>query len=240
MEGLVAGLVGILIGASFTWGLNQVTAYLKDRDERRKPIGRALADLLELRLQAVALRRFMQLCAAELRLPRDAEAVMERTAFAVLGPGPGSLLGDTEDLTKRYNAAIDLVAEADPVLAFRMRSKDKVPWFLSMVRNMAQLDPITAHAMPDLSEEIASELEDTLDEFILELARLHSWRAARQVRRRLKEPVEIPPELRGALHRYFAALMQAATPQATTVPRLSDDEPTAPAASEAQRNEEVD
>lgn len=222
MEGAIAGIVGVLVGVAVTWGLNQMSALLRDRQERRKPIGRALADLLELRMQAFALRRFLQLCVAEYKLPHD--ALTEDSALAAL-TGPGLLLGDTEELTKRYNAAVDLVAEVDPVLAFRMRSKDRLPWFLAQMQAMLPRDVLTAHGLPNLPEEIGSELEDQFDEFVLELARLHSWRAARQVKRRLQLPVEIPPELREMLDRFFAAARSVHTDSAQLSTVFPPEEP---------------
>lgn len=204
-------ILSAVAGGLVTWLLNQLSGIITNRLERRKPLGRALADLLELRHQSFALRRAIRFLFSSSRLPPQLSGqqelirkLVERETMQLR-----ALLADGAKLAERYNSAVDLVAEVDPMLAFQLRAKDKLPQLLEFLSGLAPGEVLAMHGLPNLPEEIRAILEDDFDEFIMYLARLHGWQTSREVRRHLARGVVLPPELDELFSRYSGSLDRA-------------------------------
>ena|ERR1035437_1642688 len=176
-----------LAGVAVGWGLNQCGQWLVFRRDERKPIGRALTDLLEVRHRLLAIPKAVELMAEKLKLPSDAYAPIKVVLAALFPPDEG--------LAKRYEESVSLVAGMNPILAFRLRSQDVVGPFLQRLRTMAMHDSPQAVTMFSKMEDyLIQQLSPHLEALIRELAWEHGWWTWWKTRERLKRPLEIPEQ----------------------------------------------
>jgi hypothetical protein len=182
------GLAGVALG----WGLNQCGQWLVFRRDERKALGRALADLLEVRHRLLALPKALEAMTSKLGMPTDAKAPLT----VILG----ALFPRDEGLTKRYEESVNLVAGTNPVLAYRLRSQDMVGPYLHQLRALAAQDGLQSMALfATIDEHLLRHLTPHLERLIRELAKRHGWRTRWETNKRLQEPFEVPEELWQAL-----------------------------------------
>ena len=170
---------------------NELGHYFADRRERKRSIGRALSDLLEIRVRFIG----AEMVIAELGkiFPLSAlDQAQARTAFH-------NLVGGWPQLAQRYNESVTLVASLSPVLAYRLRSKEvgqQIFQIVDMAAASAQQEAAQAHAIwqtqlsPLLSKEVAGTLTDTCRRVAWKHGVLTWW----DVRGILKRSTELPPE----------------------------------------------
>jgi hypothetical protein len=91
-----------LVGVGVGWGLNQLGQMFVQRRDERKDVGRALANLLEIRHRLRVVPKAVQAMTTGLRLPSNAQVPLK----VVLG----ALFPADEGLTKRYQDSVSLVA----------------------------------------------------------------------------------------------------------------------------------
>jgi hypothetical protein len=176
-----------LAGVAVGWGLNQCGQWFVFRRDERKPIGRALTDLLEVRHRLLAIPRAVELMAAKLKLPADAHAPLKMAL--------GALFPSNEGLAKRYEESVSLVSGMNPILGFRLRSQDVVGPLLQRLRTMALQDsPQTVTMFSRMEDHLVRQLSPHLELLIRELAREHGWWTWWKIKKRLKQPLEIPEE----------------------------------------------
>lgn len=176
--------IGILI---IGWLLNELGQKLRSRSTDRRAIARALADLLEIRHQTFGLKAAFDEFGKRFNLPSNFQLIILNYF--------NNLLPSAEDLRKRYNETIDAVASADPILGFRLRSKEILNPLLQTLRSIASGDPNTSHLWPLLESQLMQLVKSPLNEMILEVSRLHGWRTWLRVRRMLKRPFIEPKEI---------------------------------------------
>lgn len=188
------GLGGVALG----WGLNQCGQWLVFRRDERRAIGRALADLLEVRHRLLAIPEALGAMTSKLGMPSDV-----RTPLKVIF---GALFPPDEGLTKRYEESVNLVAGTNPILAYRLRSQDMVGPYLQHLRALAAQDgPQSMALFAAMEDHLLRHLTPHLERLIRELAKRHGWRTQWETNRRLKEPFEVPEE--------FWQAIKAAIPQ---------------------------
>jgi hypothetical protein len=176
-----------LAGVAVGWGLNQCGQWLVFRRDERKPIGRALTDLLEVRHRLLAIPKVVELMAAKLTLPANAHAPLQTVLGALFPPN--------EALAKRYEESVSLGSGMNPILGFRLRSQDVVGPLLQKLRTMAMQDsPQTVAMFAQLENHLVRQLSPHLERLIRELAWEHGWWTWWKTRKRLKAPLEIPEE----------------------------------------------
>ena len=176
-----------LAGVAVGWGLNECSQWFIFRRDERKPIGRALTDLLEVRHRLLAIPKAVELMAAKLNLPADAHAPLKLVLGALFPPDEG--------LAKRYEESVSLVSGMNPLLAFRLRSQDVVGPLLQRLRTMALQDsPQTVTMFSKMEDYLVRQLSPHLDLLIRELAWEHGWWTWLKTKERLRRPLEIPEE----------------------------------------------
>jgi hypothetical protein len=181
-----------LAGVAVGWGLNQCGQWFVFRRDERKAIGRALADLLEVRHRLLAIPKVVEAMSAKLGMPADAQTPL-KVVF-------GALFPSDEGLAKRYEESVSLVAATNPVLGFRLRSQDVVGPFLHQLRALALRDgPQSVALLGTMENHMLSHLAPHLERLIRELAKRHGWRTWWETNRRLKQPFDAPEEFWEAL-----------------------------------------
>ena len=176
------------------WSLNEFGQYLRVRREDRKALARALAELMEVHHQTSKFSEVITLFKERLgslppTFPHIFYLMMER------------LIGSSEDTKKRYDEAISLVASADPVLGFRLRSSDSYPKAISKLRMLALRDAQTSLAFQDLEPLVDRQTREKLKDLILEVAKKHGYGTWFRVKRMLNKRREVPPELESLLQK---------------------------------------
>ncbi len=106
-----------LIAALFGWILSSLSQHLLVRRQRREAIKRALSDLLEIRHQLIASDAVFAKLREMIPIPPEAEAQFAPWIEQFVLP-------NADALSKRFDESVSLIASIDPILGFRLRSKD--------------------------------------------------------------------------------------------------------------------
>ncbi len=180
--------IGTVLGTIIGWTLNQWTQVITLRRDRRKALGRTLSDLLEIRHLVLAVPTAIKAFAAVVSIPPEAELYM-KTFFS------GWLIPAGDSLAKRYEESVSVMAETNPVLSFRLRSKHLVfPWLDQLRRLTLQHgDKDAAALMAELETSITTEYRSVLEELIEDVASGYGRRARTEVKRLLARPEMVLP-----------------------------------------------
>jgi len=181
-----------LIGVAVGWILNQLGQWFVFRREERKAIGKALADLLDIRHRLLGMAKAVDALSQKFGIPAEAKPMI-RTVFEQFFPA------DT-DLGKRYNDSVGLVSASNPVLGFRLRSQDMVSPMLFQLRAAALSNgPEGGLFIAKLESELMRHMEPHFEQLITLLARQHGWVTWWRVRGVLKKQLTVPEDLLTAL-----------------------------------------
>jgi len=190
MEALqvIAPLIGVVLGSV----ISGIGAHFRARAERKRLIARALSDLLEIRHHVIGIETVLREVRSRVRVSEE-EAHLFREHMNSVAPLDA-------EIHKRYDEAISLLAGADPVLAFTMRSKNKVPQFLDSMKSVSLSLGATLSQVSSVECVIRSVITPALDEAVLELAAQHSFSTKRKVKVLLASTGQVPPELTNLLN----------------------------------------
>lgn len=179
-------LVGVALGGVLTG----ITSYIKDLKERKRVIANALSDLLEVRHRLVVVELTLKTgLAAELTFDQISQL---RTLLTSLLPGDPKL-------DERYESSISLLAGFDPVLAFRMRSRNDIGKTFTAIRDIGSNNGISPAHIESLEQLLQGVAIPNLNQAVLQLARSHSWRTLRRVKEVVEKSESLPPETFGIL-----------------------------------------
>jgi hypothetical protein len=171
-------VVGVITG----WFLNETSNYIKGRNESKKPISRALSEILDIRHSVYGFSKSLYYFKNKFNIPDELWPII-RTIISDKYPV-------TIDISNRYNTAVDLISENEPILAYRLRSKDlitKLSSILNEINNKNDTDFETYKTLleQNLLEQINPELERTA----LILAWKHSIITWIKIKLFLRKPV---------------------------------------------------
>lgn len=190
----------LVIGALLGWILNQLGQWFVSRRERRRAVARVLSDLLEIRHRLLAVPRTLEEISKHVQLPPQAHFVLAAVLGNLLPAGK---------LAERYNESVNLVASDDPILGFRLRSRDVVFFVLDQLRLVAASDPAATAAWPELESRLMEQVIPNLEEVIRHPALRHGWRtyfkARRSIRARPALPLGFVDSIVGAAQRSGSA-----------------------------------
>ncbi|MES2759858.1 MAG: hypothetical protein V4693_21005 [Pseudomonadota bacterium] len=173
-------LLGVVVGGLLTG----VTAYFRHRKERKRVIALALSDLLEVRHRMVAVESVVK---KMLTIPEFSPEQVPQFRSML-----DSIIPNDPGLDARYDTAVSLLAGIDPVLAFRMRSRNTSPKMFGALRTLTaayQIDPAVRSKIEVLLEAAVS---PQLDLAIVELARAHSFSTSREVKKIIAKADSLP------------------------------------------------
>lgn len=194
-----ATLIAVIAG----WFLNEMSSILRARREDRCLIGRALSELMEVRLNTNLIPTVMRFLRKNIPGPLPPEAdVFVRNLLTSLIPNPA-------DLQKRYNDAVSSVAGRFPAIAYELRSKDQLGPILQHLRPIIVSDPSAIKAWLHVEDKLSETTTPLLDDLILRLARLHGRSTLREIRSNLTSPVDIPKEADQLVQEFIADFLRA-------------------------------
>jgi hypothetical protein len=177
-------VIAVVVG----WVLHELSDKIKLNREDKRAAGKVLAELLDLRHSI----RGIPVVLAELRkrtnMPPEAEPAV-RTFFSSM------ISQATAGLSERYNAAIDLLAGPLPLLAYQLRSKDRLHPVLDQLRAIMANDPKAPVLFAAIEDKMRSEVLTRMDALVFELAWMHGWRTWLRVRWNSRKPDEAAKEV---------------------------------------------
>lgn len=182
--GILVGWLGIVIG----WVLQETSHSLADHRERRRAISLALADLWDIEHHFRALNFVLEKLGSFGAIPPQAKAQVWVVLEQLILPDPA-------ELHKRYNQSVTTLASLDPVLGFRLRSKDLVRPLLTFLNSVAAQSPETAVVWFRLQKPLIDQTNNALKDAVLELAQGLGRGTHRRVSKRLEQSADVPKEL---------------------------------------------
>jgi len=199
--------VALVIG----WFLSAINPYISERRERRKVIARALAELMEIRHRLGVVENAMDMVGKVVNIPPEAE-MQVRVAFQ-------TVFTKLQQVGQQYAESVTLVKSIDPVLGFKLQSKDELQPILNNVFALvAQAnDPKAAAVWKSINLVILKEAESDLNELIKKLALKRSIWTRWRVNKMLAQNRPLPKGADAILEILRAeAAKQATAPQEST------------------------
>lgn len=209
-----------LLAALFGWLLSSLSQYFLGIRERRQAISKALSALLEIRHQLLALDLAIAEIGKIVPLPPQAEAHFRLVLEQIVVPNPSQVY-------KRYDECVSLIAAEDPILAFRLRSKDLARPLMQRLDTLMVQDGSAAAFGQKMTKMLLPHMEKDLNKAIRSL----SWRRGPITRWRigriLKAP-RLPAEAADIIDavRKEADKQKAAPPQGTPPAAPAKDDST--------------
>lgn len=180
---LLLPLLGVVLGAV----ISGAGVFWKARTERKRLIAAALAELLEVRHQLVSVDAVFGELRKRVELPSEAIPVLRGFLANFFPADP--------ELRSRYSAAVNTLASVDPLLAYRLRSKDAAPEMLEEIRKFSAVSGMDVNQVEAYAATLHQLIGPHLDEVVIELAAAHSWRTKRRVLRMLEAGSKVPDQL---------------------------------------------
>jgi hypothetical protein len=170
---ILTGLVG--------WLLGEASHRMRELSQDRRAIAKALADLLEIRHQTLGFNAYWSAFTQKFKIPKEAIPVV----LGIIQP----FMPNMDGLQKRYNEAVDSISSADPMLGFRLRSKDEFPGSLKALRSISSMDQTANLLFQDLEPILLDLAKSPFDDIIIELAKIHGIRTWWRIRKYLRKPL---------------------------------------------------
>lgn len=180
---VLAPLLGVILGGV----LSGFTAFFRARQERKRIIATALADLLEVRHRVVGFNLVMDKIQSLAGIPQEVMPTLRNLLDSITPLDTG--------LDERYNHAVTLLAGIDPVLGFSLRSKQTLPKVLSALRAHAAASNTDLAFYETVEAGLLTAVKPTLDSAVMELARNHSFFTTRKVAQIVGSSTEMQPEM---------------------------------------------
>ena len=158
----IQGFVLTVGAVAAGWGLNEVSQAFRARGAKRRALGKALAELLEIRHYLKAIDATF--AEVRKRMPISHEDLRQGLQFfdTLLPPDP--------QLPQRFDAALDEIAGVDPLLAFALKNKDRIPLLLTRLRAVQLPAPVDAKTFSDVEDHLRASAIDALNASIRRVA----------------------------------------------------------------------
>lgn len=190
----ITPLLGVIVGGM----LAGVGSMLRGRRERKRTIATALSDLLEVRHRILAFDFAIREIAALTKIQPEIIPAFRNQLE--------ELMPIDSDLDSRYNDAVTVLAGADPVLAFRLRSKNLLPGMLKTLRTIAVGNREGLAEFERFEATFKSAAIPKLNLAVVELAKAHSFHTASQVRRLIKDTESSSHEVGEILAKFMPSI----------------------------------
>ncbi|MGA2280153.1 MAG: hypothetical protein ABSG80_07620 [Verrucomicrobiota bacterium] len=195
------------------WSLNSFTPIFEARRENRKALSKAIADLLEIRHRLLAEKVVMEQIKKMLPLTPVDERAIRNLILQVLP--------QANDLSKRFDETVTLIASVDPLLGFQLRSKDFITKIGGFFVNLEAKAGTPLPPFTEFESHISRMAIPHLNEVILHLSWRHGLCTWLKVKNLLKKNTgEVPKELESMMESMKVELQkqQAASTQITPAP----------------------
>jgi hypothetical protein len=174
-----------LVGAGTIGGLasGELSRRLAAREARKKHLRGLLCDLLELRHDLIGMRE----------IPKAFEIFPQYKDMLVVAlPAILEMVAKPAKLHEHYESAIVELAALDPLLAFKLRSKNLAIAILGMLSKLAQQNPVGIPIAAQVFNILGDAGTSALDESIIRVSKELGWRIKRDTQAVLDRKPEMP------------------------------------------------
>jgi hypothetical protein len=183
---VIGALIGVA-GTAFGVLLTQFGQWFVFRREQRQTMARAIYVMLQIRGKIRMVPEAVRILGKTITIPATTQVVLI-AAFDNFFPAD-------EGFVAEFEKSIASLAEYDPVLAARMRSKNQAVSLLRKLRPMIVANPTAAALWSTIEGQIMSHGLPRFDDAILELGRLHGRGMLKKVEADLGKKVDVQEEV---------------------------------------------
>jgi hypothetical protein len=180
----LAPVIAVVVG----WLLHELSDKIRLNREDKRAAGKVLAELLDLRRSIRAIPVVLAEVRKRTKIPPEAEPAVRSFYSSMISQA-------TAGLSERYNKAIDLLAGPLPLLAYELRSKDRLDPVLNQLRAIAAGDPNAPVLLAAIEDKLRSEVLTRMDVLVFKLAWVHGWKTWIRVRWNSRKPDEAANEV---------------------------------------------
>jgi hypothetical protein len=191
----IIAIIAVVVG----WALHELSDTIRLNREDRRVAGAVLAELLEIRNGIRAVPLVLDQIRKRAPIPAEAEAPVRSFCSTLV-------VQMTAGLPERFNKSVDSLAGRLPLLAFELRSKDRLDPMLNQLRALVANDPNASLLLPTIEDNLRGEFLPKIDALVLRLAWLHGWKTWIRVRWRSRTLDQISPEVKKRLDILFKRL----------------------------------
>lgn len=166
--------------------LNELSYIFRTSRENKKEVGLVISFLLDIRHQLNALK----IISAELKkyIPQTPE--LEIQIRNILG----NFFPQSDDFSQMFNESINSVSKFNPLLGFRLRSKDQFIPIMQKLRNLSLADKSSTILFNEMDNIISSKYVETIEEMLIELSKVHGIKTWFRIKKNLSKEYDITKE----------------------------------------------
>ncbi len=178
--GYWSAVITLLIG----WFLNELHHWFWSHRKERKPFGKALTELLEIRHELKGFSFVLEELRKRFSISEEDKLIIKKLLNVIIPK--------LEDLHGRFNDAVTSIASIDPVLAFRLRLKDQFSPFREKILELVKLDKHGKELTNWIEDKMVVIFMEDLEELIIDVAKSHGFVTWLKVRKRISKPNKLP------------------------------------------------
>ncbi len=184
----------IALPAAFLgWAFGELSKINQRRSDHKQAISMAISDLLEIRFEIYVIREMCQYFKKRFNLDR---IQYSQVSFMIT-----SLLPISDDISNRYNHAVDEVSKYDPLLAFQLRSKDQIQNYIVKMQKAIKDEFEGNEDWEEFEDALFDLIIPRYDDIILDVARLKSWNTKNRIKRYFKN--DFDKDMKDYLDKYM-------------------------------------
>lgn len=146
------------------WMLSELSSFFRTNGDKKRNLSKALTELLDIHHSLVGEHLIKDVLMKKFNLQAEHMHELQKVLDVINV--------DIDEVSKRYNQAVDMISEYDPLLAFQLRNKDQISSYLRKLRDLAKDDDNEVEIfMNGLADNLISELIPALEEAILNVSK---------------------------------------------------------------------
>ena len=179
---LLLPIVTLIIG----WLLKSLGDNFKEKAEHKKSLSKAIADLLEIRHEINGRKLVATEVKKRFKLGKEFDYLFPQIF--------NQILPNSDDLHKRYNQTVDLIASIDPVLGFELRFKDTIKSSPKQIEKFVRDQGGLSNFPVEFENMFFSAGLPVIEKTIGDLAWQHSFSTWWKVKKLFAQPLSLPKE----------------------------------------------
>ena len=181
---IILPIITLIIGLF----LNELSYIFRSSRENKKEIGLVISFLLDIRHQLNALK----IISNELKkyIPNTPE--LEIQIRNILG----NFFPQSDDFNVKFNESINAVSKFNPLLGFRLRSKDQFIPTMQKLRNLSLTDKSSTLLYNEMDNILSLKYVETIEEMLIELSKVHSIKTWFLIKKNLSKEFDVSEEFK--------------------------------------------
>jgi len=181
MTEIIVTVSALIIG----WCLREVSQLFRTTKEYKQAIANALSLLLEVRFQILHLENLLHIFKKE-GLPEEEVPAVRAQVQEITSWG--------NDLSEKYDYALETIAKHEPLVAYEYRSKASYPLLIKKLKDLATQQSIPMEIFDKMESQLNFLILPRMNELVTELAKMHSRKNYKEVKRIIEMGFELPDD----------------------------------------------